>query len=286
MTEFSGVMKESLIGLLLFVLPKNLLSYWIGKLVHLPLPQPFGKWSVSWFAKRYKINMDEAELPIEQYRSIGRLFIRNLKSGVRPVAEDLIVHPADAEITTFGKIESDELIQAKDKKYLLSEFVGDNSAAEKFKNGYYLTYYLCPTDYHQVHSPVEGKIVKAHYFPGYLWPVNPWSVRNIDCLFAVNERVVVWIETDKGLVALTLVGATNVGKMSLAFDSDIVTNQNPLSPQEKVKAYENPILVKKGDPLGVFHMGSTVIMAYSEGHLEKLPIPGQTRMGEGLYLTH
>src|SRR5690606_30652682 len=141
-------------------------------------------------------------------------------------------------------------------------------------------YYLCPTDYHRVHSPVDGKITEIHYIPGKLWPVNNWSVSNIKNLFAINERVVVIIETPKGKCALVMVGATNVGKMTVTFDQGILTN-NFFDRSPVKKKYPTPIEVKKGEDLGAFHMGSTVVMVYEKsffGTTDKFNV-GKVRMG-------
>jgi phosphatidylserine decarboxylase len=283
MIECKGRDKRFSMWLLHFV-PKNLLSYMVGVIVHIPLPAPFSLWTMKVFVAHYNINMAEAEYPIEHYQSIGDLFTRRLKSGVRPIGSAEVVHPADATLTTCGVISSDTLLQAKGKSYKLSDFVGGADDLTMFEGGYFLTYYLCPMDYHRVHSPVEGEIVEAVHIPGRLWPVNEWSVANIDQLFSVNERVVVWIKTPKGLVALVMVGATNVGKMTMAFDQDLVTNEWPASDRAIHKVYAKPISVKKGEELGVFNMGSTVIMLYPKGLLPSLPQQEQlsTRMGENL----
>lgn len=246
---------------LMYLLPKNLLSRWVGRLVHLRLPDPLRLWSMRWFAGRYRIDLNEAEKPLEEYASIGDLFVRRLKPGLRPVDEgSFAVHPCDAMMTKNGPVEDDMLIQAKGKYYGLEEFVADGGLAKKVSGGSYFTYYLCPTDYHRVHSPVEGRVRRVLYVPGKLWPVNEWSVDNIDRLFAVNERLVVEIETEKGPVVLVMVGATNVGKMTLSFDERWVTNGPEGSPKQK--DYAASVALKKGQELGIFHMGSTVIMLY------------------------
>lgn len=278
--------------ILLWLVPKNLLSYIVGLLVHLPLPAPLSTWSMTLFVNHYNINMEEAEYPIKHYKSIGDLFIRRLKPGVRPISNEKLVHPADAELTSRGKVNDNTLIQAKGRAYTLDKFLQTSGTkGEQFKgdlqDGSYLTYYLCPTDYHRVHSPVDGEIVSAVHVPGYLWPVNDWSVTNIDELFAINERVIVWIKTEWGPVAVVFVGATNVGKMTMSFDEELVTNQYFKGQKLKEKVYDTPIPVKRGDELGIFNMGSTVIMVYPNAALSEIPEKQnwKTRMGEGLLET-
>ncbi len=171
--------KQKVSGMLLGLLPKNHLSHMVGNLVHKRLPSPVARASVAWFAKRYRINLDEAEKPVSEYKSIGQLFTRNLKPGIRPI-QDGVIHPVDGKITSWGMIKSGTLIQAKGKTYSVSDFLKSSDWAKKFEEGSFFTYYLCPTDYHQIHSPVDGDIVQLTYVPGYLWPVNEWSVESID----------------------------------------------------------------------------------------------------------
>ena len=247
-------------------LPKNHLSYIVGQLVHIRLPGFINRFIIANFAKAYSINLDEAEFPIEKYPSLGEFFVRRLKTGIRPVAQSWALHPADSVITQAARITDGKLIQAKNKTYSLESFTKDSSALSKYGTGIFLTYYLCPTDYHRVHSPVDGKIVRVVHIPGALWPVNQWSTENIHELFSVNERVLVEIETDRGLVGVMFVGATNVGQIVLSFDSEIRGNQL-LSEALREKKYEN-LSVKKGDELGMFRMGSTVVMLYSKAELD------------------
>ena len=247
-------------GWVLYLVPKNLLSLIVGIVVSLPLPNGLRIFSMKWFAKRYNINMDEAEKNIEEYKSINDLFTRKLKPGIRPIASSNLVHPADSEITVAQKIKPNQFIQAKGKSYSLTSVAGGGFVEEGyFEEGYHLTYYLCPTDYHRVHSPVDGKILGYTYLPGRLWPVNPWSVEHVSQLFAVNERVTIWIESSNGVVGVNMVGATNVGKITLAFDQEFITNNKHFR-KDEVKKYDQPISVKKGDELGTFNMGSTVLL--------------------------
>jgi len=264
---------------LLYLVPKNILSHYVGKLVHIRLPEPLGSWSVRTFASYYKIRLQEAERPVAEYKSIGELFTRFLKPGLRSIGDAKIVHPADSRISQTAKIKDGFCIQAKNKNYSIHDFSQDPEAMKKWGDGRFATYYLCPTDYHRVHSPVSGKITQVTYVPGALWPVNEWSTTNIDKLFAVNERVCIEIETDLGPVLLVMVGATNVGKMTLAFDKELITNQFHQSTQRKT--YQ-ALSIKKGDEVGVFHMGSTVVMLYPasfEEFTQKLR-PGTVLMGQ------
>ncbi len=241
-------------------LPKNYLSYGVGKLAHIPWPKPLNTALISWFASAYKININEISDEISSYKSLGDFFIRTLKEGARPIGEG-IVHPCDATITEVGKIDNQQMIQAKGMSYKLVDLLQSQDLAKELEGGTYITYYLCPADYHRVHAPGDMLIHSCVHIPGYLWPVNPWSVKNIKNLFPSNERLVAKLEIDKKPAALVMVGATNVGKMTLSFDSRLVTNN--LKNKMRSNEYKPPILMKAGDPFGAFHMGSTVVMVYS-----------------------
>lgn len=236
--------------------------------MHYRGPQWWAHFSVKAFASFYKINLEEAEKPYTEYPSIGDFFIRRLKAGRRPVAAAWAVHPADSKITQCAPIDDGTLIQAKGITYKLSDFTQDPECEKKWAGGCFLTYYLCPTDYHRVHSPVDGQITSVRYMPGQLWPVNEWSTVNIKDLFTVNERILVEIETELGPVGVVFVGATNVGHIVLSFDDKIQGNQKgPHIFQHKT--YSPEIQTHKGAELGMFRMGSTVVMLYPAAFRQK-----------------
>jgi phosphatidylserine decarboxylase len=281
-------MKNYLFDLMMPLLPKNDLSHWVGRMVHHPLPKPLARKSVEWFAKAYSINMNEAELPLSEYKTIGELFTRRLKPGVRPIGSG-VLHPADSVMTEAGRIENQTLLQAKGRSYALGELLAGGHHLGDFEGGGYATYYLCPTDYHRVHSPVDGEIIWSCHVPGELWPVNEWSVHAVPHLFTVNERIVTLIQTPKGKVALVMVAATNVGNMTMSFDSGISTRVRKPPRQPRDRRYEPAIPIHRGDEIGIFHMGSTVIMVYEKGVIgafDFTQVKGQNvRMGETLIET-
>lgn len=268
-------------------LPRNHLSYLVGKIVHWRGPTWWARLTIEIFARVYNINVGEAELPLDKYPSLGDFFVRKLKSGRRPVAESAwVVHPADSQISEHGEIHQGRLIQAKGRYYHLKEFLFQENAAEIYDQGYFVTYYLCPTDYHRVHSPVDGFIRKVTHVPGELWPVNKWSVENVQDLFSVNERIILDIATEFGPVSLVFVGATNVGQIILSFDKNFIGNQLPPMGENKSVEYQDPIEIQKGQELGMFRMGSTVVMVYSEGfrtlYPGKLKLNRYVRYGQAL----
>lgn len=252
---------------ILRILPRKRLSTFVGWLAQRESPQFIIKPFISWFAKTYKINLDEAEKEIGHYRSLNAFFTRNLKPGLRPIADSYCVHPADSRITQFGIIENKTLIQAKGITYSLSEFIGSEDRAAKYDGGVFIVYYLCPTDYHRVHSPVEGTVKEVKRLGLDLWPVHDQSVALIPNLFLVNERVVVSMNTQLGPVETVFVGATNVGSI------EILRKEGEL--------------VQKGDELGVFHMGSTVVMIYPKSMKLDLKaiLSESVKIGGGLKVT-
>jgi phosphatidylserine decarboxylase len=252
---------------LLTVLPKNYLSFITGFFAHIPLPYPFNRYLNLWFVKRYKINMSEAEHTIDEYNSIGALFTRNLKVGSRQIGEQPI-SPVDGTVRTISKINSDHLEQIKGKDYSLATLLADETEASNFIDGTIANFYLAPHNYHQIHAPYSGRVTKRVHIPGTLWPVNDWSLHSIENLFSINERVVIYFSTPKGKVAVILVGATNVGCISLSFDS-LITNQRPWE-LKKVDTMlfdqTNSCTMKAGDKLGTFHLGSTVIVLFDKNY--------------------
>ena len=231
--------------------------------VHLRLPKPFRPLAIAWFAKRYGIDLSEAEFPLGHYTSIGDFFVRRLKPGLRPIGSAFFVHPADSLLTQKGTLTEGRLIQAKGKDYQLNEFLGP-VPADPYLHGEFATYYLCPRDYHRVHSPVEGEVLKVAHIPGELWPVNAWSTERIENLFLKNERVVIEIQTKNGAVAVVFVGATNVGQVSLAFWPEF-RGISLDKTQSWIKNFALPVKIEKGQELGAFHMGSTVVVCLSPG---------------------
>jgi phosphatidylserine decarboxylase len=245
--------------------PKNRLSRVVGRLVHARLPRPVARRVVRWFARTYDIDIDSAGSPLHEYPSIGRFFTRDLREGLRPIESDF-VSPVDGTLRGFGAITDGRLEQIKDKTYTLSRFLGDDSEASRFKNGVFFNFYLSPQDYHHVHSPVSGQITRSVHIPGKLWPVNDWSLANIDELFSINERVVTYIASSLGLVAVVMIGATNVGKISVVYDSFISNAGNVKDTVSR--DYDSPIPIAAGARLGTFHMGSSVVVLLEPGKID------------------
>jgi len=264
-------MSDKLFISALKLLPKNAWSRFIGKVAHAPIPGPLARASIRWFASKYDVNVAEAELPIEEYRSAGDFFTRRLKTGARVVDRrpGVCVSPADGHVLNSGRITSGKIIQAKGKDFSVADLLKDKQEAERYVSGSWLTVYLSPRDYHRVHHPVEGRLACSDYVPGYLWPVNRAAVDNVDELFCVNERVITYVDSPVGRVATIMVGATSVGHITMAYDDQVSSNQG--APAAK-RVYPEPIQVARGDELGTFHLGSTAIVLFENPALQLLPL--------------
>ncbi len=247
--------------LILSVVPKNLLSRLFGLLASSRLPRFILIPILKAFARAYKINVDEAELEIQEYNSLNEFFTRALKAEARIIdsSDDEMVSPVDAKITGYGDINQRIIIQAKGVDYNLKELLGGSKYLEDFTNGKYITFYLSPQDYHRIHSPAYGKILGYYYEPGKLFPVNELAVFGIRGLFPKNERLITYLQTEYGKVAVIKVGASNVGRIRVTYDNKIVTN-TLIRTARTVEYKEVSIMIGKGAELGRFEMGSTVIL--------------------------
>ncbi len=257
-------MSERLTVALQYALPKRALTQLAGKLAGLR----GGKVTtavIRWFIKRYGVNMDEAANPDPaSYASFNEFFTRPLREGVRPIAEADYICPVDGAISQFGPIERDQIFQAKGHFYSTTTLVGgDRSLAARFEDGEFATLYLSPRDYHRIHMPCDGRLTQMIYVPGELFSVNPATARGVPGLFARNERVVCVFEGEAGPFVMVLVGATIVGSMATTWHG--VVNP-PRRPDIEKHAYPaGKVELRKGDEMGRFLLGSTVVMLFPKG---------------------
>jgi len=273
-------------GLLRFV-PKNHFSHFTGLLAHTRLPRPLVATLIRRFVRAYGVNLEEAAHPVDDYRSLGEFFTRDLIPGARPI-EGPFVSPVDGRLREWGRVAGGRIPQVKGKTYGLAEFLGGDDVASTFDGGHFFNFYLSPRDYHHIHAPVRGQVARSLHVPGRLWPVNDWSLASIDDLFAVNERVVTILKSRYGVVAIVMIGATNVGKMTVTYDS-FVTNVPPRSREVRRRDYPSPVVLAAGDRLGTFHMGSSVVVLVRKGVLRDEEVlvasPCDVRMGQRLAST-
>ena len=236
------------------------------------------------FVGRYGVNMAEAANPdIASYKSFNEFFTRPLQEGARPLAEADFISPVDGAISQFGAIARDQIFQAKGHSYSTTALVGgDRELAAQFENGSFATLYLSPRDYHRIHMPCAGKLTRMIYVPGALFSVNPTTARGVPGLFARNERVVCVFESAFGPFVLVLVGATIVGSMATVWHG--VVNPPRSGVLREWRYDENAtVSLQKGDEMGRFLLGSTVVMLFPKDTLAFNPgwaPAGAIRMGE------
>jgi len=269
-----------------YLLPKQALTVLAGKLAGL---RAGGLTTavIRWFVARYGVDMTEAANPeVAAYPSFNEFFTRPLRPGARPLAASDFLCPVDGAISQFGAIERDQIYQAKGHRYSTTALVGgDAGLAARFENGSFATLYLSPRDYHRIHMPCAGRLARMIYVPGELFSVNPVTARGVPGLFARNERVVCLFESERGPFVLVLIGATIVGSMATVWHGVV----NPPRPGRVVESrYEDrEVLLARGEEMGRFLLGSTVVMLFPQGALEFNPAwapGGAIRMGEAMGL--
>jgi phosphatidylserine decarboxylase len=266
-----------------YLIPKQALTALAGKLAS----KEAGSLTTSvirWFVGRYDVNMAEAANPdIASYKSFNEFFTRPLQAGARPLAEAEFISPVDGAISQFGAIERDQIFQAKGHSYSTTALVGgDRELAAQFENGSFATLYLSPRDYHRIHMPCAGRLTRMIYVPGALFSVNPTTARGVPGLFARNERVVCVFDSAFGPFVLVLVGATIVGSMATVWHG--VVNPPRSGVLREWRYDENAtVSLQKGDEMGRFLLGSTVVMLFPKNTLAFNPDWAPTaaiRMGE------
>ena len=277
-------MSDRLAVLPQYLLPKRALTQAAGALASRPLGG-FTQSAIRRFVARYGVDMSEAAEPdIARYATFNEFFTRALKPGARPLADADFVCPVDGAISQFGRIERDQIFQAKGHSYSTTALVGgDAGLAARFEDGEFATLYLSPRDYHRIHMPCYGRLQRMIHVPGELFSVNPTTARGVPGLFARNERVVCVFEGRSGPFVLVLVGATIVGSMATVWHGQV----NPPRPG-KIREWryaELPIALQAGEEMGRFLLGSTVVMLFPKGQLAFNPdwAPARKiRMGEAM----
>lgn len=217
---------------------------------------------IRWFIGKYGVNMSEAANPdITSYASFNEFFTRALRIGARPIADADFVCPVDGAISQFGSIDHDRIFQAKGHDYVTKALVGgDQALADQFLHGSFATIYLSPRDYHRIHMPCDGRLMRMIYVPGTLFSVNPVTARGVPGLFARNERVVCVFEGEHGPFVMVLVGATIVGSMQTVWHG--VVNPPRLAAVREWRYDKQHLALKKGEEMGRFLLGSTVVMLF------------------------
>ncbi len=271
--------------LMQYILPKQLITIVAGKLAN----KKAGMLTtvvIKWFIKRYQVNMNEAEnSDPASYASFNEFFTRSLKLKSRPLATSDFICPVDGAVSQIGKINDDQILQAKGHNYTtLALLAGNMPLAEQFKNGSFACLYLSPKDYHRIHMPCTGALKSMTYVPGDLFSVNPNTAANVPNLFARNERVVCeFVSETHGTFIMVLVGATIVGSMATVWHGLV---NPPRSKQVRTWDYSDKrISFAKGEEMGRFLLGSTVVMLFEKDTLTfnaNWKPTGNVRLGEVL----
>jgi phosphatidylserine decarboxylase len=251
------------------VLPQHVLSRLVLRATRVRSPW-FKNRLVHGFVRLYPVDMSDALQPDPaSFASFNEFFTRALKPGARVIDPDpnSVACPADGAISEAGNIEGDMLLQAKGRRYSLSELLASQPWAKNFEGGSFATIYLAPFNYHRVHMPVRGKLRSTVYVPGRLFSVNALTARHVPKLFARNERVLTLFDTAFGQMALVMVGALHVGSITTVWAGDIT----PAARRQVTELPSPPIWLDKGEELGRFNMGSTVILLFQRGHARLNP---------------
>lgn len=250
-----------------YVIPQHALSVVMHALTRSQV-----KWFKNTFIRfitwKFNVNLSEAAVSDKAYyASFNAFFTRELRPGIRPIAEgkDVIVSPVDGAISQLGPIIEQSIVQAKGRSYSVEELLGgDKTLAEQYKQGQFATIYLSPRDYHRIHMPIAGKLKSMRYVPGKLFSVNPRTARAVPRLFARNERLICVFDTELGDVTLVLVGAIFVGSMETVWSGQVTP---PYGKTIENWTYEGDeaLSFEKGQEMGRFNMGSTVVMLLPAG---------------------
>jgi phosphatidylserine decarboxylase len=219
--------------------------------------------TIRWFVRTYGVDMSEAADPdIASYTSFNDFFTRPLKPGARPLADAAFVCPVDGAISQLGAIDDDRIFQAKGHNFTTTDLVGGDAAmAARFRHGSFANLYLSPKDYHRLHMPCDGRLVRMIHVPGALFSVNPATARGVPNLFARNERVVCeFVSPEHGSFVMVLVGATIVGSIATVWHG--VVNAKRSGRLAEWRYDDRDIVLKQGEEMGRFLLGSTVVMLF------------------------
>ncbi|MCK5479020.1 MAG: phosphatidylserine decarboxylase, partial [Methylococcales bacterium] len=261
--------KEALTTLPQYILPHHFLSRLMSKFTHSEI-KVWKNLMISQIIKFYKVDMSEAnEQDINNFASFNHFFTRELKAGVRPIISDTnaIACPADGAVSQAGLIQHGEIFQAKGKSFSAIDLLGgDAERAKPFEDGSFTTIYLSPRDYHRLHMPFKGTLTEMVHIPGRLFSVNNATANSVNGLFARNERVACLFDTELGPMALILVGAIFVSSVETIWHG-VVTPPSI----ESVRSWqyqEDAPVIEKGEEMGRFNMGSTIIVLFAKDKVE------------------
>ncbi len=257
-------------------LPLNAISRLAGRIAHLRLPAALQQLQIRLFGALFRVDFDEVRDPIATFSCFQDFFVRRLRDGARPIeaAPEAFVSPCDGAWGSAGAIRDGTILQVKGQPYSLERLLRSAEDAARFEGGCFATLYLAPRDYHRFHAPCAVRVTAARYLPGTLWPVNDLGLRGVDGLFAQNERLCAFMDVQaegprKGAVCVIAIGAAMVGSVRVEFD-DLGTNRGGVESvfRDYAEGGVAPPTFAKGEELGRFEFGSTLVLLAERGVLE------------------
>ena len=267
----------------LWILPRNSFNRLCGLLADTKFPRFLLTLLIRLFSWKYGVNLKESSKQVSEYKNFNEFFTRKLLPDVRTLDPDkeAVLSPVDGILGESGVISNEILIQAKGLEYRLADLLKDSEKSKLYDGGIFITIYLAPYNYHRIHSMVSGEVSQFCYIPGDLWTVSPLGVHHVPELFARNERLITFFETDKGECAIVKIGATVVGRIRVVYH-DITSNIFGATFQKSL--LEHPFKVERGDEVGLFELGSTVICLFPPGQIElnDLKIDQEILLGQSI----
>jgi len=255
-----ATLSERLRSLPFYILPHHAISWCIFKVARVRW-KPLKNFAISLYTKLHTVNLDEAVITDKYgYESLNAFFTRALKPESRPLDSDRDswICPVDGTVSQAGSIDNGRIFQAKGRDFTLLELLGGNDElASPFVNGKFATLYLSPRDYHRIHMPVDAELKSMTYIPGRLFSVAAYTVKAIPRLFARNERVVCSFDTKHGPMIMVLVGAINVSATETVWHGLVTTRGGKIKTHDYA---DGEIILQRGDEMGRFNLGSTVIL--------------------------
>ncbi|MBB1471768.1 phosphatidylserine decarboxylase [Luteimonas sp. MC1782] len=276
----------SLVTRLTYALPHRLASSLARRLAYSDHPR-VSRWLIDTVVERFGVDLDEAAQPDPAaYPTFNAFFTRALRPGARAADPDprALVMPADGRISQCGAIEGGRIFQAKGQSFTATELLGDAVAAAPYRDGLFATVYLSPRDYHRVHMPWGGRLMRTVHVPGRLFSVGPAAVAHVPRLFARNERLVCHFDTDFGPMAVVMVGALLVSGVETVWSGEEIPAYGHAITSKEYGAGK-VVELRRFEEMARFNYGSTVIVLLPPGVAELAPglvAEGAVRLGERL----
>ena len=267
----------------IWILPRNSFNRLCGLVADAQLPRFLLTLLIRIFSWKFGVNLKEASKQVSEYRNFNEFFTRKLLPDARTLDPDTEadLSPVDGILGESGFINKGVLIQAKGLEYRLADLLKDPERTKFYDGGVFITIYLAPYNYHRIHSMVTGEVREFCYIPGDLWTVSPLGVHHVPGLFARNERLTTYFKTEKGECALVKIGATVVGRIRVVYHD--ITSNRPGAAFQKI-VLTSPFRVERGDEVGLFELGSTVICLFPPGQIElnELKIEQEILLGQAI----